>query len=64
MLGRWADVMLIAPLSCNTLLKWRMGNVIIYDLRFTYLLHARLLLRRQWMKICGIIHQQKKIFRN
>lgn len=25
MLGRWADVMLLAPLSCNTLAKMRMG---------------------------------------
>jgi phosphopantothenoylcysteine decarboxylase/phosphopantothenate--cysteine ligase len=26
MLGRWADLMLIAPLSCNTLAKMAMGN--------------------------------------
>ncbi len=29
-LGRWADIILIAPLSCNTLAKWQMACVIIY----------------------------------
>lgn len=30
MLGRWADIMLIAPLHATPLLKWPTGYVIIY----------------------------------
>ena len=39
-LGRWADVMVLAPLSCNTLAKWRMAFVIIYYWLFIYRQHV------------------------
>ena len=55
MLGRWADVMMIAPLSCNTLAK--MANGFCDNLLLAVYLSATcpVLLRLQWMKICGII---------
>lgn len=59
MLGRWADIMLIAPLSCNTLAKMAMANVTIFYLRHTFLPLVRLWWRQRWMKICGNILQQR-----
>ncbi|MFT4023962.1 MAG: flavoprotein [Flavihumibacter sp.] len=39
MLGRWADLFIIAPLSCNTLAKMATGNAITFagHLSFSYL---------------------------
>ena len=61
MLGRWADVMLVAPLSCNTLAKMANGFAIICCWPLIFLLPARLLWLPQWMKTCGIILQQNQI---
>src|ERR1051325_2920493 len=63
MLGRWADVMVVAPLSCNTMAK--MASGICDNLLMALICRQPALWfsLRQWTKICGIILQQKKILK-
>ena len=57
-LGRWADVMVVAPLSCNTLAKMAMAFATICCWQLICPPPVRWWWRRPWMKICGIIRLQ------
>jgi phosphopantothenoylcysteine synthetase/decarboxylase len=62
MLGRWADLFVIAPLSCNTLAKMAQG--ICDNLLLAVYLSATcpVAVARLWMKICGNTQVLKKIY--
>ena len=59
MLGRWADLMLIAPLSCNTMAKMAAGQC--DNLLLTVYLSATcpVVVSPAMDEICGITRQQK-----
>jgi hypothetical protein len=63
-LGLWADVMIIAPASANTVAKWRMAYAIIFCWPFISPHAARYILLLQWILICFNIRQRKQIFKN
>jgi len=60
-LGRWADLFLIAPASCNTIAKMASGICDNFYWSLIFLPHAPLQLHLRWMRTCPIILLPSKI---